>query len=388
MKNTIKLYLPANPDMIKKHLIDLGNTKMHIAHNIYKYYYLINHLFVQSVIGQKSIINLDSQLLRTIYGIHYKIIINNLKLMKYMSLASNYSRDTNKANGYKLMDGLKFSKYEFEIKCKFLEKVSNLKLEKIDTTTDVKSRIFNSMCKLNFENINLDLINQFERIEIENIINNPFQIEGVNGKRIFNNFTNLSKNIRKQVTLNDERLVFVDIVNSQLVFLSSVIMSHLKDNKIEIDNASKHFSNLCSHGKIYEFASTELNLTRDKAKKQFMLLLFGEKMDLKIRDLFKIKFPQILAVIDFLKIGDFKRLSHLMQIQESDLIFNAVKHLNNKIDILTIHDSLYSNESNMNKIKNALIKAFDNFGLVATINVNDEYKILSKNILPESVFFQ
>lgn len=376
--NTISFFLPYSPIEIKNKLIEIGCTNNHLSKNIYKYYHLINYLFLQKVIYKKGYSNLDSQLMRKDYGGGYKKIINNLKNIQLIYLYSNYSTKINKSNGYSLVNGFTFKKYEIDIKGSYLTKLLDNK--SINLNSEIKIRIFNSINKINYDLINKDLLNDNELVQIDKIINEPFQVEGIKGKRLYNNFTNLSKTIRKDLRLNGEGLVFVDIVNSQPVFLSMVLKKYCEENNIKIEDSSLEFFNLCFCGSLYEKLMILTGEGREKVKNMVMILLFG-KSEFKnnIHDIFTANFPQVINIIEKLKRGDYRKLSHLLQQKESDLIFNCVNNIPSSIDVLTVHDSIYTNKSNLGIIKNELIFTFKRFGINATINVNNEYKLNTMN---------
>ncbi len=376
MNSTISFYLPDSPMIIRDRLLSLGCSKQHVFQNINKYYFLLHTLYIKTQIYKNKRVYLHSDLMRSILGGDYKTIINNLKKLRFIYLSSNYSTILNRSNGYSLMEGLEFKKFEFEVKGFFLNKVSNIRIKPIDINTELKSRIFNTMGKLKFDSIDPTKLDERELNQINEIKNNPFQVEGLKGKRLYNNFTNLSRNLRKQVRLNGERLVFVDIVNSQPVFLCSVIKHYLEDNKIEIEVSTNEFFDLCSSGSLYEEMIVLTGKGRDKVKNMIMVLLFGKNsFSNPVKEIFEKKFPQIMETIIDLKKSDYSRLSHLMQQKESDLLFNCVSSIPSNLDVLTIHDSIYTNESNLDCIKDFLLTTFRKFGLDATINVNDSQKV-------------
>ena len=130
---------------------------------------------------------------------------------------------------------------------------------------------------------------------------------------------------------------------------------------------------LVEDGKIYEELMGILNnLTRDKIKEQMFLYIFGENhFENRVSRLIKELFPQVDNQIREIKENDYRSLSHILQKEESKVIFYALNLIDEQKNILTIHDSLYCAESDKYLIIDAIMRSFKHFEITGTININD-----------------
>ncbi|MEB2775248.1 hypothetical protein SYJ56_08005 [Algoriphagus sp. D3-2-R+10] len=171
-------------------------------------------------------------------------------------------------------------------------------------------------------------------------------------------------------------MAFVDVVNSQMIFLASLVKSQLESQSITLEDTTNHFIQLVTDGKLYEHFATEFDLSRNEAKDGvFQMIFSSNKFQSKIKKSFKAQFPQVFAVMVQIKEKDHKVLSHLMQQKEAEVVFRALDSIEYSKEVLTVHDSLYAGKSDLKAIADALIKSFQIEGINATINVNDQTKI-------------
>jgi hypothetical protein len=138
----------------------------------------------------------------------------------------------------------------------------------------------------------------------------------------------------------------LDIKNSQPLFLSKLILdtntSWVKEDEFRL------FTTLVQNGNFYQYLIDNLHLeNKSEAKKLTYKVLFGQnrpnsKMDQRFLSLF----PTIHNFIKLYKkdMGDYKVLSHELQRQESNLIFNTIiRRLSldhPEISVITVHDSI------------------------------------------------
>jgi len=184
------------------------------------------------------------------------------------------------------------------------------------------------------------------------------------GARIYTNYSNLSKDIRKYLLINGEGKVCIDISNSQLQTLCLTLMN-------SFDVKDKKFYNLVFDGKIYEYFVNKTNISRDNIKRDMLNWLYAENYVSKSKDgikhieaIMKYDFKEIYDIINDIK--DCKnggsKLAKQMQLKESSVIKSIqVKLLKNGVDVISLHDSFYlpkSTKSNiLDFIERELIKA-------------------------------
>lgn len=387
--NKIQFHLSYTPEEIRNILLEVGVSPKHLSFHLNKYLYILDLIFKYKYTNKHNggVCRLYSGYLESTLGKNYYYkIIGNLKTAGLIQQVSNHSTSRNISKGYELIGSEKIRSYEFTSSDgRFIKKLLKGKETRIQKDTDNQKRLIRSMSKLDTGDIQRSLT-QDESISISEMKNNPFQVVGRKGKRIYNSFTNLPKSVRKELKLNGEKLVFVDIVNSQMVFLSGVIKDYLNSFNIKIDKSTQDFFEKCSTGEIYELVMDLVDLDRDKSKEKMFMLVFGDKWDgIELRKKLVNRYPQVIQVIDIIKRNDKNHLAHLMQQKESSVVFDALSSIDYFKDVLTIHDSLYSNESNLNLITESLINSFNKFGIVATINVNDQYNISTECTINDKI---
>jgi len=167
-----------------------------------------------------------------------------------------------------------------------------------------------------------------------------------NHGRIHTNFTILKKDIRNQFILIDKEAIREkDISNSQALFFLYLMSKNLNDiiDKNELFRLQTHILD----GTIYDHLASVANQSRTEMKYQFFKYLFGGKNS-KFK-VFNTQYPSISKYIkDYkVKLGDYKLVSHHLQLLEGDFIFNGVcKELSdNKIKYFTVHDSVCVKQS-------------------------------------------
>ena len=133
----------------------------------------------------------------------------------------------------------------------------------------------------------------------------------------------------------------------------------------------KRFQKLVLSGQFYEFLNEQaqkIYKDRGKLKRGFYRqIAFGTVFGLKygIAAAFQRNFPILFAEIEKMKLKDYKSLAEKLQTFEANIIIKQVvkqARLNN-IPILTIHDSVLTDEPHREVLKNIINKAFfDKFG--------------------------
>lgn len=185
-----------------------------------------------------------------------------------------------------------------------------------------------------------------------------FAKRNTTNNRLDSNVTNMYSEIWDSLLLDNEKLVEIDIANSQPAFLSYL----LRKKNINIE---EEFLLAAENGKYYELLMDILECDRDKAKKVNMVLFFGgEWYDSKEKRILKQRLPKLMSFIDeFKKENGYKNFSIGLQKEESKMMIDRVYgHLIfNNISCLTVHDSIRCKESDTDKVFELMNEVFDHF---------------------------
>ncbi|ERM83013.1 hypothetical protein P872_05210 [Rhodonellum psychrophilum GCM71 = DSM 17998] len=385
MKNNNYEFLsPISEKELTQRLLEIGVKQEYINNHIDKYFYLIHTIFCNEIYNKQDV-NIcflsSKKLSETLGNRYYSIIIDNLIQIGLITKICNYANfdDLKRCNGYILNETDNLEIYESNTNSDLINKLK-FKPYNIEKNSVIKERLFRSMNRLTIDDSDLNNLTVKEKIFLFCLKNRQFQKQGEKGGRIYNNFTNIISSLRKKIKLNNEKLFFVDIVNSQMVFFANTIIKYLNENNIPVEQSTKEFATIASTGTVYEMIMNIIDVDRDKAKKSMFTLVFGSnKRSSKLLNILTEKYPQLIETMVYIKKDDYTQFSHLMQQLEAEVIFDAVGYIPFAKDILTIHDSLYSSIIDKDLIKNVLIRSFNTRGIQATININDEYKIFTGN---------
>ncbi|MCH7410193.1 hypothetical protein MM239_12365 [Belliella sp. DSM 111904] len=374
-ENSIELFSTISPENLNQRLLEIGVKENFIKNHFVKYFYIIHRIYSHDVFNKnENECRLHSEILRSLLGSYYSSILNHLITIGIVQLSSNYLAG-GRSNGYSLVEDKGAILYQFENKHRFVKKILKIDQPNVQNGTQTLSRLYRSLSNLEYDHIDKDSLSESEKKFIHFLENDLFQTVGERGKRIYNNFCNLPKTLRSKLMLNNEELTFVDIVNSQMIFLGSVIKETLEKQGKNIDSSTSVFIKNASTGKLYELLMHECEVVnRSELKDQIFKIIFGKNSFSKIiSKKFNKLFPQVIEVIKYLKQEDYRILSHQMQQMEAKVVFRALDSIDFEKDILTVHDSLYAPKSEKNTILEALVNSFKCEGLEAVINVNDEY---------------
>jgi len=372
-KHLIKLFSTVSPEDLTQRLLEVDVSQLHIQNHLIKYFFIIDKIYTNDVINKNTeVCRLNTKLLKNILGSCYShLILKNLKKTGIIQLSSNYFAGC-QSNGYILSEPRGAKLYTFS-EGKFVSKIIEERVSRIEKDTQTLSRLFRTLTNLQLDHIDLNSLTEDEFRFVKMLQDNPFQTVGKKGKRVYNNFCNLPKSVRSKVKLNGEYLGFVDIVNSQMIFLSGVISDHLRNKCVNPIDSTAEFISLSVNGQLYEKLMKLAGIdSRYDLKESIFEIIFSKKSYSKLKPIFEKEYLQVYQVIKDLKKDDYKVLAHLMQQMEAKVIFRALDSIEFNKDVLTIHDSLYCPISEISTIKQALIDSFRTEGLNATINVNDQ----------------
>lgn len=332
-------------------------------------------------------IQLSSTMLQKKYGKHYSFYIQYLLDVPYIRLIRKHTKCSH-CSTYKFL--------YWKVKLKELMKYENRNKKMIENYKDLLSsnhnasiypkRLLNSIHS-NLKSVTIEKEEAIKYLNLEypdqnnykysrnyiSIVNiddkNPYLISDAHG-RIHTNFTVLKKEIRNQfLRIDGEKIKEKDISNSQALFFLYLLSQNL-NNKIGQPELLK-FQNDVINGVLYDNLATYSGKTRADIKPQFFKYLFGSKRT-SFKE-FNESYPSISKFIKSYKtkLGDYKLLSHELQLFEGDFIFNGIckKLTKQKIKYFTVHDSINVKQSHFI----ALVTIFES-------KLNDLKQEISKNI--------
>jgi hypothetical protein len=231
--------------------------------------------------------------------------------------------------------------------------------------------------------------------------------------RFHSNVTNMKKELRPYLRINGERLVNIDIKNSQ-PYLSTIILTNpgkasiltnnhsfamlLQSLKVSQKEDVKKYINLVINGQLYEFLMQKFDLTRSETKIQVLKVLFArnrtpkDETDKRCRAIFRQHFPtvhQIFSKVRGRERGDkfknFKRFAILLQRIEAYLMLEIIlKRIDKELPgtiAITIHDSILTGvlTNNVEAVKKIMTDELKKFvGFRPQIKIEDKSEDKSK----------
>lgn len=179
--------------------------------------------------------------------------------------------------------------------------------------------------------------------------------------RLDTNLTNMP-NFMLDILKEDNNLVSLDLMNSQLSILSYILEgTELKDKE-----DFKKFKEECYSGQIYDNVSSILNISRKEAKTGFFEVLFGRVgAEYKAKNLLKELYPNVIEWTDqYKKKNSYKDLAKLLQRKESEMFIDNIFEILTKkgFFVLTKHDSVIVKASDEEKVTHEIIKYFKSIG--------------------------
>lgn len=222
--------------------------------------------------------------------------------------------------------------------------------------------------------------------------------------RLHTNLSTLKSELRTTLRYKGEKLVEIDIANSQPYFSIEVLRIELGirngqdweevlSEKYEDYSDILFYVNLCEDGQIYEhqfmiemlnkYTSVSKGMVYDEAKKyikkRFMKLLFSENSSFAgINKMFAREFPNVWEIFTSIKGDEYTELAHRLQQMESKMILDKVsKKFNRKYPmapLYTIHDCIATYEKHQSELRE-LIKheCFKEIGKVPMLKSENWY---------------
>jgi len=213
--------------------------------------------------------------------------------------------------------------------------------------------------------------------QIERIKNKDFHVVFDDRKsRVYHTISNLPKRFRKYLLLDGERMVELDLPNSQWAILALIIQFYYS-NLLKLEDISR-FVKVCKTGNWKDYMKSQIQIKEGKIlneteigwmKEGLFIYLMGKnrwalkscletdkteeynkmKEDfIKIAvDKFKQAFPNVDEFIKEKKVGNHKRMSWKLQMIEASIIIKKYQYtlMKNGEYVISIHDSLLMKES-------------------------------------------
>ncbi len=193
--------------------------------------------------------------------------------------------------------------------------------------------------------------------------------------RFHSGLTNLLSELRGFLSYRGERLVNLDVRNSQPLIFAAVLTREFAGAGMPDD--IRLYIELCQKGLFYDFLMDKAGVQAE-GRKAFKLRFFGRVFFCENRQhsddaaLFACLFPHVNAVVRRMKADDYTALACTLQGQESDIIINGVAGwcMRNipEAFLATVHDSVVTTESHTGVIRQAMMDHFAQVGLTPTIN--------------------
>lgn len=343
-------------EKITQQLESKGYSDRQINANIHKYFFIVNYIYNKEFyLKDTDTVSLSSIVIKEYLGNDYKRIMDNLRSWNYV-YTSNYYRE-GQCRTY-VVTNKNIGKYTFNWNTsQFINKIITEKKSKnyklIQTHNRQLQRITKTLKSLQWDHIDTNTLTLEEYLSLDRLINDLFCVEGITGKRIYNNFTNLPRKLRSLLRFNDQPLISFDLVNSQPIFLMQLVKDKIKNTTIATDR----LIDKTAEGKFYEYFSSLIgiqlnNNNRDAFKKMFYQFLYGKSLTCKFSMALKNNHLEVYNVIEKFKQSKVSLASKLQKM-EAEIIFEVVNKLD--IPLLTVHDSLYFPSEHYTAVKNKLV---------------------------------
>lgn len=213
-------------------------------------------------------------------------------------------------------------------------------------------------------------------ISIEKIHSKNFFFEVCRNGRVHTNFTNLKKQLRKYIKIENEFLFEIDVRCSQpfifnyILATTSPFLSY--DGRIDVE----HYKTLTKNGDFYDWLMNKIRYegNRDEFKVTFFAKVFYCKNHshhfYNECRIFQKMFPNVWGVVEKIKKRDYKAMANRLQRAESDIMINGVARELNRAGkkFVTIHDAILCRERDTEFVSETIKTVFRNkVGIVPTV---------------------
>lgn len=299
----------------------------------------------------------------------------------YLGIASEYkviSIEKTRLNSNPLVY-IQYSKHQR----KFIDKIEGIKKMDLEIDTPVKRKMYIWMRKLDFSKINRSNITQNHKLYIEYFENYKFQMQGTTG-RIYNSFTNMPKVLRNNLRVGNERLGQIDLANAQSIFLSWIVLDYLKETGQSPNQQTLDFVTWSELGKSFEFLNGKEEFLsgqqRNSFKTKFWKCIMDKNSNMStyrvVFNSIKENIPQILDVIQKLKISDHRVMANKLQKSESELMISIFENIMENREGSLLHDAIYYPNNICKEVRNDFLDQARIKSLKFTIK--QEYRFITE----------
>jgi len=379
-----KIYIPSNLDL-QKILPEEYSEK-----ELDKFYYLIHLIYEQRILykNPEDFIPLKAEYLRTIirnYNYYRNILIDK----NIIECDGRFIKGV-KSMGYRLMppySGVKHKQILLKNK-RIIENIEKWRKRRLPTTK-VHMHLYDFLTKVEIDHpsalssISGLPVEEYNpcRVAIDKFLNKEFFLYSDEYGRVHTNITSLKSSLRKYLTFQGKKLVNVDIINSQPLFLL-LIPSILPTIRCTFSNCFENntmdifkYKSFVEHGELYEYLMREFGFEDRRQFKEafFRDVFFGKKVPWQRKVHFDELFPTVAKILDEVKKDDYKSLAWMMQRAESNLIITQIcgRLMDEHKDcfISTIHDSILTTVDQADKIERIMKQEFQKLGILPSIRV-------------------
>ena len=324
-----------------------------------------------------------------------------------------------KSYGYRLMPKYQTKHKRIPIRHPLIGKnIERLRKGLLQTLSKVHRHLFKQ-----FERLTIDLTDvhvdahvndvwaNFNEMTLDLLRNKEWTPNVCQYGRFHTPLTRLLSDYRKGLRLDGQRVINLDLANSQPLFLSVLFLKVLskqinnqfideqKDLRtclLNSENVSslsvpfpigpytmgevikddvREYIQLTQKGQLYEYLSTNSSLSRKEFKeKLFKDVFYGKnRVRTKLMEDFERLFPNVFAFIRKVKRTNYERLAWVMQKEESrlmiDLVCGRLMKEHPDVPILTIHDSIMTTPAKEDVVTDVIRAEFAKLGLSPTIRV-------------------
>lgn len=284
-----------------------------------------------------------------------RLITKVLGESKLIERSNSYSKAKKKSYEYKVLkvkgyDYMLYPLSDLNIKNReqgFLEKISLHMMKKFYLEDEMAIKLSEWMEKLDFSQVKVHKLSKNHQKSLSLFEESKFQVSSDSG-RLYNSFTNLPKTIRKFLRVEGEPIGELDMANAQAIFLNRIILERLQNKDVDIHESTRDFIIWSELGKAFEFLNGKMSFKRGQTRKSFKESFWAMIMDSNegsnSNDLYSQVYeliPQILDEVEAIKRGNYKKISHLLQKEESRVIQSCYKEIMNEVTSSTLHDGIY-----------------------------------------------
>ena len=379
MKN---IYIPSNLNLITLVPQEYNNAK-----DLDRLHYLIHLIYEQRIMykSTNNFVPLKAAYLRNLIVRNYNEYVKLLVDKKIIE-CDNYFVKNEKSFGYRLCEPYSNVRHkQISLKSRAVQKNIDKWQAKRLPNTPVHNYLYRFLEKITINYggalsyVDELPTNEYNccKISIDKFRDKDFFLYSDNYGRIHTNITNLKSTLRKYLFYEGNKLVNVDIVNSQplllipTLFPSSSIRCTFSIYFEDIAMDFLKYKGLVEKGELYDYLMEQSGDTDRQGFKEkfFRETFFGKRTSRLFCDLFPSVAEKLLAV----KKKDYRRLAWMMQRTESKLMISRIcrrlmeEHYGTFI--ATIHDSILTTEEDVSKVKGIISEEFERIGLSPTIRI-------------------